>query len=83
MSRWIAAQLKECGIKLVVIPGMHGWANFQIQPDSIHITEQGTTRLQPICYRSLLEQSAKGNVPFNRALPAMDIERSRISVMPL
>jgi hypothetical protein len=39
--------------------------------------------LQPICYRSLLEQSAKGNVPFNRALPAMDIERSRISVMPL
>jgi acyl-CoA thioesterase I len=37
----IAAQLKARGIKLIVIPGMHGWANFQIQADGIHITEQG------------------------------------------
>jgi acyl-CoA thioesterase-1 len=37
----IATQLKARGIKLIVIPGMHGWANHQIQPDGIHITEQG------------------------------------------
>lgn len=37
----ITAQLNARGIKLVVIPGMHGWANNQLQPDGIHITEQG------------------------------------------
>jgi acyl-CoA thioesterase I len=39
--RAVAAQLGARGIKLIVIPGMHGWANRQIQADGIHITEQG------------------------------------------
>ncbi len=37
----IRARLKARGIKLIVIPGMHTWANHHIQPDGIHITEQG------------------------------------------
>jgi acyl-CoA thioesterase-1 len=37
----IAAQLKTRGIKLIVIPDMHGWANRQLQADGKHITEQG------------------------------------------
>jgi acyl-CoA thioesterase I len=39
--RTIAGQLKARGIRLIVIPGVHGWANRQIQSDGIHITEQG------------------------------------------
>jgi acyl-CoA thioesterase I len=39
--RVITAQLSARRIRLIVIPGMHGWANNQLQPDGIHITEQG------------------------------------------
>ena len=34
---WLSAR----HIKLFVIPGMHGWANRQLQDDGIHITVQG------------------------------------------
>ena len=37
----IRARLKARGIKLIVIPGMHAWANHHIQADGIHITERG------------------------------------------
>lgn len=37
----IATQLKARGIKLIVIPNIHQWANNQIQSDGIHITEGG------------------------------------------
>lgn len=37
----IRARLKARGIKLIVIPGMHAWANYHIQPDGTHITAQG------------------------------------------
>jgi acyl-CoA thioesterase-1 len=39
--REIRARLKARDIKLIVIPGMHAWANYHIQPDGIHITAQG------------------------------------------
>jgi acyl-CoA thioesterase I len=37
----IQATLRSRGVRTIVIPGMHGWANRQLQPDGIHITEQG------------------------------------------
>jgi len=37
----IADQLSARGIKLIVIPNMHLWANNQLRADGIHITEQG------------------------------------------
>jgi acyl-CoA thioesterase I len=37
----IRARLKARGIKLIIIPRMHAWANHHIQPDGIHITTQG------------------------------------------
>jgi acyl-CoA thioesterase-1 len=37
----ISATLRSQGIRTVLIPGMHGWANHQLQADGIHITEQG------------------------------------------
>jgi acyl-CoA thioesterase I len=37
----ISARLRARGIKLIVIPGIHAWANHHLQPDGIHITEQG------------------------------------------
>jgi acyl-CoA thioesterase-1 len=39
--RTITGQLNARGIRLIVIPGVHGWANRQLQSDGIHITEQG------------------------------------------
>jgi lysophospholipase L1-like esterase len=37
----ISSRLQARHIKLFVIPGMHGWANNQLQGDGIHITEAG------------------------------------------
>ncbi len=37
----VEGQLKARGIKLIVIPGLHGWADNQLQSDGIHVTEQG------------------------------------------
>lgn len=37
----MSSRLKARGIKVIVIPGMHGWANRQLQADGIHITEAG------------------------------------------
>jgi acyl-CoA thioesterase-1 len=37
----ISARLKARHIQLFVIPGMHGWANHQLQGDGIHITAEG------------------------------------------
>jgi acyl-CoA thioesterase-1 len=48
----ITSKLRARGIKVVVIQGMHGWANNQLQADGIHITEQGhaavANRLVPL-----------------------------------
>jgi acyl-CoA thioesterase-1 len=37
----ISARLRARGIKLIVIPNMHAWADYQVRPDGTHITEQG------------------------------------------
>jgi acyl-CoA thioesterase-1 len=37
----ISARLRARGIKLIVIPNMHAWADYQVRPDGVHITEQG------------------------------------------
>jgi acyl-CoA thioesterase-1 len=37
----IRSRLSARHIKLFVVPGMHGWANRQLQADGIHITVQG------------------------------------------
>jgi acyl-CoA thioesterase-1 len=39
--RAITGQLKVRGIKIIVIPGLHGWANHRLQPDGIHVTAEG------------------------------------------
>jgi acyl-CoA thioesterase-1 len=48
----IVARLRARGIRSIVIEGMHGWANNQLQADGIHITEAGhaavAARLQPM-----------------------------------
>ena len=37
----ISSRLRARHIASIVIPGMHGWANNQLQGDGIHITAQG------------------------------------------
>jgi acyl-CoA thioesterase I len=37
----IRARLAARGIKLIVIPNIHAWANNHLQADGLHITEQG------------------------------------------
>lgn len=53
----ITSKLHARGIKVVVIQGMHGWANNQLQADGIHITEQGhaavAKRLVPLVVASI------------------------------
>ena len=48
----IQSRLKARHIKSFVIPGMHGWANQQLQADGIHITVAGhravAARLVPV-----------------------------------
>ena len=48
----IQSRLKARHIKSFVIPGMHGWANKQLQADGIHITVAGhravAARLVPV-----------------------------------
>lgn len=56
----IAAQLKARRIKLFVIPGIHGWANFQIQADGIHITEQGHDAVAAHLLPFVIEAIRKG-----------------------
>jgi acyl-CoA thioesterase I len=56
----IAVQLKTRGIKLIVIPDMHGWANHHLQADGRHITEQGhdavAARLLPLVIRAVRKE---------------------------
>ncbi len=53
----IRARLTARGIKLIVIPSMHAWANNHLQPDGLHITEQGhaavAARLLPLVIAAL------------------------------
>jgi acyl-CoA thioesterase-1 len=48
----MTATLRARGIRVIVIQGMHGWANRQLQPDGIHITAAGhqavASRLLPL-----------------------------------
>jgi len=53
----ISSQLNARHIKLFVIPGMHGWANHQLQADGIHLTVAGhravAARLAPVVERMI------------------------------
>ncbi|HTV31330.1 MAG TPA: GDSL-type esterase/lipase family protein [Xanthobacteraceae bacterium] len=53
----IQARLKARGIKLIVIPSMHAWANYQLQPGGLEITEKGhaivAARLLPLVIAAL------------------------------
>lgn len=37
----MAGRLRARKIKVIVIPAMHKWADYHLQPDGIHITEEG------------------------------------------
>jgi len=37
----LSSHFRARGIKVIVIEGMYGWANHQLQADGIHITEAG------------------------------------------
>ncbi|HEY8564671.1 MAG TPA: GDSL-type esterase/lipase family protein [Beijerinckiaceae bacterium] len=60
----IVQALRARGIRTIVIPGMHGWANRQLQPDGIHITEEGhaavATRLLPLVAAELGGAGGRG-----------------------
>jgi acyl-CoA thioesterase I len=55
----ISARLRARGIKLIVIPNMHAWADYRVRPDRVHITEQGhaavATHLLPLVIAALAQ----------------------------
>lgn len=59
----IVARLRARGIRTIVIPGMHGWANNQLQADGIHITAAGhaavAARLLPLVIAAIGKRARK------------------------
>jgi lysophospholipase L1-like esterase len=60
----ISARLRARGIKRIVIPNMHAWADYRVRPDRVHITEQGhaavATHLLPLVIAALAQADDQG-----------------------